>query len=97
MAHQLDHFVVDAVHQAGAQDDLVLAGVEKRALDVVQVFHGLGVDLVFVGDDQPQPGGAVTDRDDVFLAAHLFDDGSGQLFVGHDGSSLFRWCESGAE
>ena len=90
MAHQLDHFIIDAVHQAGAQNDLVLARVEKRAFHVVQVFHGLGVDLFLVGDDEPQAGGAVADRDDVAFAAHLVNDGGSQFFVGHDGSSFVK-------
>ena len=61
VAHQLDRFIIDAVHQAGAQDNLVLACVEKRAFHVVQGFHRLGVDLFLVGDDEPQAGGAVAD------------------------------------
>ena len=90
VAHQLHHFIVDPVHQAGAQDDLVLARVEKRAFHVVQVLDGLGVDFLLVGDDQPQTGGAVADRDDVSFAAYLFDDRGGQFFVGHDGFLLYQ-------
>ncbi len=45
------HLVVDLVHKAGAEDDLILPGVEEAALYFVQIFHSLHVDLFLVHRD----------------------------------------------
>ena len=47
-SRDLDGLVIDPVYKSGAENDLVLAGVEEGAFHFVQVFHVLCPDLFFV-------------------------------------------------